>query len=315
MRAMVYRAYGGPDQLRLETMPVPAPSAGQVLVRVVASSINPVDWKMASGAIRLYMPAHFPCIPGFDVAGEVVEIGAGVTAFAPGARVHARIAKPGTAAEYAVADATLVAPLPDGMDFVEGAALPLAGMTALQGLRDRGRIPMTGASARVLIVGASGGVGHLAVQIAVAAGADVTGVCSTRNVARVAALGARHVVDYTQPDPYRGLAPFDVVYDCVAGDPSPHLPRVAAGGRYLSCVPVVSTFLRMLANPFVSRSVHPVMLRASGDDLAFLDRLWTAKKLRAIVDDAIPLEDLAAGWQRSRSGRTVGKLIVRVADA
>lgn len=313
MRAMVYRAYGGPEMLRLEEMVRPTPGAGQVLVRAVASSINPVDWKMASGAIRLYLPATFPCIPGFDLAGEVVEVGAGVMEFAPGARVHARIAKPGASAEYAVADVGLVAAMPDGMDFYEAAALPLAGMTALQGLRDRGRLPMNGATQRVLIVGASGGVGHLAVQLAVAAGAHVTGVCSTRNVAFVGGLGAHEVIDYTQADPYRGAAPFDLVYDCVAGDPLPYLPLVAPGGRYLSCVPGVATFARMLLNPFSRRGVFPVMLRSAAADLAILDRLYAAGKLRSTIGGRVPLDDLRSGWERSQSGRTVGKLVVTIA--
>ena len=213
MRAMVYRAYGGPEGLQVETVPRPKPGPRQLLIRVVTTSVNPVDWKMASGAIRLYMPAKFPCIPGFDLSGEVVEQGSGVTEFPPGTRVHARIATPGASAEYAVADAAMVARLPKEMNWAQAAALPLAGMTALQGLRDRAGLPMAGATQRVLIVGASGGVGHLAVQIAVAAGARVTGVCSARNLELVKKLGAHDVLDYTKPNPYRGVEPFNIVYD------------------------------------------------------------------------------------------------------
>ncbi|HEY2386714.1 MAG TPA: NAD(P)-dependent alcohol dehydrogenase [Candidatus Binatia bacterium] len=315
MRAMVYRKYGGPERLALETVARPAPAPGQVLVRVVASSVNPVDWKMASGAIRLYMPAKFPCVPGFDLAGEVVELGPGVTAFAPGARVHARIAKPGAAAEYAVADVDQTATMPDGMSFELGAALPLAGMTALQGLRDRGGLPMTGATQRVLIVGASGGVGHLAVQIAAAAGAEVTGVCSSRNVNFVSRIGANTVIDYTRPDPYRNTGPFELVYDCVAGDPAPYLGLVKPGGRYASCMPGPKTFLRMLANPVSRRKVYPVMLKGSAADLAFLDQLFDAKKLEPAIDGRATLEELSTAWKRSMTGRATGKIIIEVAPS
>lgn len=312
MRAMVYREYGGPERLRLETMPRPTPTSAQVLVRVVASSVNPVDWKMASGAIRLYMPAKFPCVPGFDLAGEVVGLGPGVTAFTLGTRVHARIATPGAAAEYAVADVAQTTAIPDGMSWEEAAALPLAGMTALQGLRDRGGLPLTNATRRVLIIGASGGVGHFAVQIAVAAGADVTGVCSTRNVDLVSCLGAHAVIDYTRPDPYRDVAPFDLIYDCVAGDPAPYLPLLAAAGRYVSCMPGVRTFLRMLGNPVSSRKVWPVMLRSTAVDLAILDRLFVAGKLRVVIDGRAALGELGAAWTRSKSGRTTGKIVIEV---
>ena len=312
MRAMVYRKYGSPDGLALETVARPSPARGQVLVRVVASSVNPVDWKMASGAIRLYMPAKFPCIPGFDVAGEVVEIGPGVAEFAPGVRVHARIAKPGAAAEFAVADVAETAAMTDGMSFELAAALPLAGMTALQGLRDRGGLPMTGATGRVLIVGASGGVGHLAVQIAAAAGADVTGVCSTRNVNFVSRIGAGAVIDYTRPDAYANVAPFDLVYDCVAGDPAPFLRLVKPGGRYASCMPGVKTFLRSFVNPFSRRKVFPVMLKSNAADLAFLDGLFAAKKLKPAIDARASLDELPAAWKRSMTGRATGKIIIEV---
>jgi NADPH:quinone reductase-like Zn-dependent oxidoreductase len=313
MRAMVYRAYGGPDGMKLEQVDCPAPGADQVLVRVVTSSVNPVDWKMASGAIRLYMPAKFPVIPGFDLAGEIVQVGPGVTAFASGDRVHARIAKPGASAEYAVADVAQATRVPDGMSWDHAAAIPLAGMTALQGLRKSGSLPMTGATQRVLIVGASGGVGHVAVQIAVASGAHVSGVCSARNVEMVAGLGAHEVIDYTRPDPYRNMGPFDIVYDCVAGDPAPYLPLIAPGGRYLSCMPGVTTFLWMLRSMLSRRVVRPVMLRSTAANLAVLDRLFVEGKLRTVIDSRVPLAELPVAWKRSMSGRTVGKILVDVA--
>jgi NADPH:quinone reductase-like Zn-dependent oxidoreductase len=314
MRAMVYRAYGGPEKLELTDLPTPVPGAGQVLVRVRASSVNPIDWKRAGGGMRLIMPVSFPAVPGYDLAGEVVEAGAGVTGFPAGMRVHARIGemKGGASAELAVAGVDVTAPMPEGMDAGEAAGLPLAGMTALQGLRDRARLPMTGARERVLVVGASGGVGHLGVQIARAAGATVVGVCSGRNAALVTSLGAHEVLDYTKPDPYRGQAPFDVVLDCVGGDPAPWLPLLGPGGRYASTVPGVGTFLRSALNAFTGKKVLPVMLKTRAVDLRFLDGLVAAGKLRVVVDSHFPLEDLAKAWQRSISGRAAGKIVINV---
>jgi NADPH:quinone reductase-like Zn-dependent oxidoreductase len=202
--------------------------------------------------------------------------------------------------------------IPAGMDPGEAAGLPLAGMTALQGLRDRGGLPLEGARERVLVVGASGGVGHFAVQIARVAGATVVGVCSGRNAALVASLGAHEVVDYTSPDPYRGQAPFDIVLDCVAGDPSPWLPLLGPGGRYASCVPGPKAFLRGALNPFTAKKVRPVMLKSRATDLRILDGLVETGKLRVVVDSRFPLEALAKAWERSMGGRATGKIVIEV---
>lgn len=314
MRAISYGTYGGPGNLTLVDIPRPTPGPGQILVRVLASSVNPVDWKRASGIYRLIMPVKFPCVPGYDVAGEVAELGPGVTEFAVGARVHARIGDPrgGASAEFAVVGIDVAAPMPAGMDPGEAAGLPLAGMTALQGLRDRAGLSLSSSRERVLIVGASGGVGHLAVQIARASGATVVGVCSGRNAALVSSLGAHEVIDYTKPDPYRGQAPFDIVLDCVAGDPSPWLPLLAAGGRYASCVPILRTFLRGALNVVTSKQVRAVMLKSRAADLRLLDGLVEAGKLRVVVDRRFKLEALAQAWEQSIAGRTVGKLVIEV---
>jgi alcohol dehydrogenase len=203
--------------------------------------------------------------------------------------------------------------MPEGLDFADAAGLPLAGMTALQGLRDQGSMPLEGSKDRILIVGASGGVGHFAVQIARAAGATVVGVCSGRNAALVTSLGAHEVLDYTRPDPYRGQAPFDIVLDAVASDPATWLPLLGPGGRYASCVPAPNTLLRSAINVFTSKKVKAVMLKSRATDLRILDRLIEEKKLRVVIDSRFPLADLSAAWERSMSGRATGKIIIDVA--
>lgn len=312
MKAMQFSAYGGPEKLSLVEVPRPRPGNGEVLIRVAASSVNPVDWKMASGAFRLLIPVKFPSTPGFDLAGTVEELGSGVTGFTVGQRVHARALTSVASAEYAVAGISVVTTIPEGMSFAEAAALPLAGMTALQGLRDECGLPMSGATQRVLVVGASGGVGHLGVQIARAAGAYVVGVCSGRNAALVRDLGAQEVVDYTQPDPYRGQAPFDVVLDCVSDNPFSFLPFLTGSGTYATTLPGPKVFLRSAINLISGRKARPVLLKSNAPDLAFLDGLFTAGKLKVVIDSRYPLSELGAAWTRSISGRAVGKLVVEV---
>lgn len=315
MRAMSFQRFGGPEVLELVELPEPTPGPDQVSIRVVAASVNPIDWKRASGRMRLVMPVTFPNVPGYDVAGEVVGVGPGVTGFAVGDRVHARLlqGQGAACAEFTVAGVGVTAHVPAGMELGEAAGLPLAGMTALQGLRDECGLPSAGARERVLVVGASGGVGHLAVQVAVAAGAEVVGVCSGRNAALVRSLGAHEVVDYTQPDAFRDQRPFDVVLDCVGGSPSAWTPKLAPGGRFASTMPGPSVFLRSFVNALTSARVRPVLLKPNAADLRALDALVVAGKLRVVVDSRFPLSDLKGAWERSVSGRAAGKIVIDVA--
>lgn len=314
MRAMSQAAYGKPSLLQVVDVAIPAPGPEQVRVRVVAGSVNPVDWKRMGGEHRVIMPVKFPAIPGYDVSGVIDAVGSGAAAFKPGQRVHARIADAagGGAAEYALVGLHELVAMPDGLGFADAAALPLAGMTALQALRDQARVPLTGASQRVLVVGASGGVGHFAVQIARAAGATVVGVCSARNAELVRSLGAEAVVDYAKPDAYAGQAPFDVVLDCVAGDYGSHLPHLVAGGVYVSTMPSPGTIARSLFNAMSSKKVRYILLKTNAPDLAILDGLYSAGKLKVVIDSRFPLEQLAAAWERSMAGRAVGKIVIEV---
>lgn len=312
MKAMLYRRYGGPEVLEAAELPVPVPGAGQVLVRVQASSVNPIDWKRGSGAIRLLMPARWPVVPGYDIAGTVEALGPGVTSFQRGDRVHARISdsRGGASAELALAGLDVLTRLPETMSMGEGAALPLAGMTALQGLRDSGGLPLEGATGRVLVLGASGGVGHLALQLAKGAGAHVTAVCSGRNAALVRGLGADAVLDYTQPDAFRGQAPFELVLDCVGADAARWLELVKEGGRYASTVPLPGLLLRQALNPVAKKRVYAVLLKPRAEDLALLDRWFEAGKLRVVIDSRFPLARLGEAWARSITGRAAGKIVI-----
>lgn len=314
MRAMVMNAYGGPERLSMQDLPRPVPGPGQLLLRVLATSVNPVDWKVASGKLRPWRSASFPHIPGFDVAGEVVERGPGAEDFALGSLAFGRLihAMGGASAELCLLGTDVAAPIPAGMDPVEAAGLPLAGITALQGLRDDAKLPLQGATQRVLVVGASGGVGHLGLQIAVAAGAHVTGVCSGRNAELARGLGAHEVIDYTQPDPYKGKAPFDIILDCVGGSPFRWTPLLTPKGRYASPMPAPATLFMPLINPLMGRKVRPVMLKSNAADLRVLCGLVEAGRLRVVIGERFDLEDLPKAWERSISGRATGKIGVVV---
>lgn len=314
MKAMRYRRYGEPkDILELADVERPAPGPNQLLVKVEASSVNPIDWKRGSGKYRFIMPTKFPLVPGYDLAGTVVELGPGVEGFIPGDRVHARVSDPrgGAHAEFALAGLDTVTKMPARMTMADGAALPLAGLTALQGLRDHGKLPLNGLhNGRVLVIGASGGVGHLAVQLAKIPDVHVTGVCSARNVELVRSLGADAVIDYTKPGAFDGLEPFELVFDCVGGEPGRWLPLIKPGGRYVSAVPTPSVLLRKALNTFSDKRVEAVMMKTNAADLALLDRWYAVGKLRLVIDATYPLAQLADAWERSRSGRAAGKLVL-----
>ena len=215
MKAIVYHNYGSPDVLRLEEIEKPVPNDNQVLVRVRAASVNPLDWHYMEGTpyfVRLLTGLRKPKDTrlGVDVAGQVEAVGRNVTQFKPGDEVFG--ACRGAFAEYACTSESALVMKPDNVTFEQAASVPVAALTALQGLRDKGQIQP---GQKVLINGAAGGVGTFAVQIAKSFGADVTGVCSTRNVDMVRSIGADRVIDYTREDFTKSGQRYDLIFDCV----------------------------------------------------------------------------------------------------
>ena len=315
MKAMQYRDYGTPDQLQLVDVPMPRPEPTQLLVRVLATSVNPIDWKLHNGQYRHIMPVRFPSIPGFDLAGEVTEVGAQVTRFKPGDRVFAMLDRRpgGTSAEYVVVGELAAARSPTNLKPEEAAAIPLAGLTALQCLRDLGRIA---SGKRVLIIGATGGVGHFAVQIARSYGANVTAVCSGRNTELMRRLGADRIIDYTQTPDLRGPQPYDLVLDFIAHSPLRQLlALLAANGIYVSSLPSASRIAAAFLLPLVSRRrVRIAGVKPRGVDLDELSRLCEAGTLRPVIDRTFNFEELAAAHAYSQQGRTVGKVVIQVAS-
>lgn len=314
MRAFRYHstaATGGP---RLEEVPAPVPGDGEVLVRVHCASLNPVDWKIAAGKFRLLVKGGLPRTMGSDFAGEVVAVGAGADGFGPGDRVWGFIdpfkRTQGTFAELCPVPSDYLFALPDDLTYRDAAALACVGTTAVT-LCDLTR---TVSGSRVLVNGAAGGVGHVAVQVAKARGARVTAVASGAREEFVRALGADEFIDYRRSPVGEWPSGFDAVFDCV-----PNLPRrvqrrlIRSGGQYATTLPDALTFLLdPLTNAVGRVHRHGVMIGPSRRIMDELLEGFRSRQLHCHIEAEYPLERAAEAIARSRSGRVQGKLVVRV---
>jgi NADPH:quinone reductase-like Zn-dependent oxidoreductase len=322
MRAITQDRYGGPDVLALNEVPVPVPGEGQVLVRVVNASLNIYDWHMTSG--KPYMAravaglsAPKNQIPGADVAGVVEAVGPGTSRFAVGDQVFGEIGA-GAFAQYAVADADRISRKPSNVSFVAAAATPMAGLTALQALRDRGGLE---AGQRVLVNGASGGVGTFAVQIAKVLGAEVTAVCSTGKVAQAEAIGADRVVDYTKTDFTDGERLHDLLFDNVGDRPWRETSRVLSpGGSHVMITgpkhavfgPLRHLLVRKAASIFTDKSFTWFTAASDPADLEFLGELVANGQLSPVIERTFPLADLPDALRYLGEGHARGKLVIEI---
>jgi len=311
MKAVFINQYGSAELLQYADVEKPQIKSDQMLVKVHASSVNPIDWKIRSGIIQLLTGYNFPLILGFDVAGVVEEVGNSVTGFQAGDSIYAFLdSLPGGAyAEYAAVSERAACLLPNTMSYEQAAAVPLAALTALQALRDSGEIQP---GQQVLINGASGGVGSFAVQIAKALETEVTAVCSTKNVELVETLGADYVIDYTQKDFTQDTKQYDIIFDAVAKESFSRCQNILKpNGIYVTTLPALDTFVQGLLTFLVPGKTAKFMLaNSSGKDLAFLKNLIEANKLRSIIAKTYPLSELAGAHEESEQGRVVGKLVI-----
>ncbi len=316
MRAVVARGHGGPKVLRVEEVERPEAGDRQLLVKVRAAGVNPIDWRLRRGELRPVTALKRRRIPGRDVAGEVLAVGDRVEGFEVGDRVYAMLDGIfGGYAEYAVASQDAAAKMPEDLSWKEAAAVPLAALTAIQGLRGALRdLPHDCDEAlgrrRVLVNGASGGVGTFAVQLARIFGAEVTAVCSARNLELVRELGADHTLDYAEEDFTRRAGLYDVVFD-VVGNKSFLACRRALrpGGIYVTTEPRPRGFLwQALTFPGENKKARVVLARTSGRDLALLGTLFEAGRTRVVMDRVYPLEEAAEAHAYSETGRVRGKV-------
>ena len=317
MKAAVIEGYGGPERFEIREVEKPSVGPGQLLVRVRAASVNPVDWKMRKGQLRLVRPARFPLILGYDVAGEVEAVGPEVDAFDLGDAVYAFVDSPhgGAYAEYVVVGQAAAAHKPERLSFEEAAAIPVAGLTALQGLRDRGELEK---GERLLVNGGTGGVGHFAIQIGRATGASVTAVASGRNQELLRELGAVRGIDYEQEDFTTDEETFHVVFDTVGNSDLRSCDLILEeGGVFvttaLSPSLLAQTVISSVTGLFgPARRCRPVVVKSRGSDLALLNLLADTGRLRPLIEEVYPLEQIAEAHHRSETGRVRGKLVIRV---
>lgn len=323
MRAVVQDRYGPADVLELREVERPRQRDDEVLVRVHAAAVDPGVWHLMTGLpylVRLGYGLRAPRsrVRGADLAGRVEAVGPGVTGLRPGDEVFGVC--DGSFAEYAVARPRSLAPKPATLTFEEAAAVPTSGLTALQGLRDVGGVR---AGHEVLVVGAAGGVGSFAVQIARALGAQVTGVCSGAKAELVRSLGARHVVDYTREDFTRAGRRYDVILDTAGNRPLSALRRALAprgtlvvvggegGGRWIGGVD--RQLRAMLLSPFVRQRLRAFVSTARSEDLAVLKDLIEDGKLAPVIERTYALAEVPTAVRHLEAGRARGKLVVAVA--
>lgn len=320
MKAAVRHRYGSPGVIEVAEIERPSVGDDEVLIRVRAASVNPFDWHMLRGQpyfVRVEAGLRRPKKPGLglDVAGTVEAVGGGVAAFGVGDEVFGGAS--GAFAEYVCGSPKNLVTKPAGVSFMDAASLNIAGITALQGLRDKGKLE---AGQRVLINGASGGVGTFAVQIAKAMGAEVTGVCSSRNVELVRSIGADRVIDYTREDFSAGDERYHVILDSVATRPPSACRRVLEpGGRFVAVGslsmgnwigPIRFLAGVRFAGLFRSQSMSVMLARTTVEDLAELGRLVESGAVDPVIERSFPLEEAASAVAHVEDGHARGKVII-----
>jgi NADPH:quinone reductase-like Zn-dependent oxidoreductase len=317
MKAFVYERYGPPERLRMAEVDQPVPGADEVLVKVLAASVNAADWHLLRGrplfsraTLGLLRPKHQ--ILGVDIAGQVEAIGSGVTRFQPGDEVYANLLDHGYGgfAEYASVPVDVLSLKPASLSFEEAAAVPMAAVTALQGLRRHGELRP---AQQVLINGGSGGVGSFAVQLAKASGAEVTAVTSTPNLDLVGSLGADQVVDYTTTDFTQGGRRYDLILDTVGNRSVPELKRALAEGGKAAVTGFTSVRRLLGVSLRGGKDVAQVQAHVTARDLELLSDLIEAGKLRPQIDRRYRFADLPAAIAYLEQGRARAKVVVEVA--
>lgn len=325
VEAIVFCDYGSPEVLKLEDIEKPMPGDDEVLVRVHAAAANPLDWHFMRGTpyiVRLDAGLRKPQVTrlGVDFAGTVEAVGGNVTRLKPGDEVFG--GSTGAYGRYVtVHQDWAVVPKPAGVSFEQAAAVPIAAVTALQALRDKGRVQP---GQKVLINGASGGVGTFAVQLAKHFGAHVTGVCSTRNLEMVRSIGADAVIDYTKQDFTEGSERYDLVLDLVGNRKLSEIRRVMKtdgvtvlvggggpdDGNWIG--PLLGPIKGMIYSPFVSQQFEPFLAQLNQEDLTFLGDLIQAGTLTPVIDRRYPLSDVPEAIRYLEKGHARGKVIIAI---
>lgn len=313
MKAAVIYEYGSPDVFRTEEVTVPVIRKNEILVRVHAASVNPVDWKQRKGNHKFFLKARFPVIPGYDVSGVVEKCAEGVTDFKPGDEVYCRLRRRfgGAFAEYAPAQIEATALKPRSIDHLQAAGIPLAGQTALQALRDKVNLQP---GMKLMVIGAAGGVGHFALQIARLYQAEITAVCSSSHKELLDKLNPDHHIDYHQTDYLKAGRKYDVIFDAAGKQTFLSCRNILNnGGVYITSLPRPKILVHKLVSMFTrGKRVKTLLQRPRSRDLEALAQLVDEGKLEVIIDSVHLLENAADAHRRAEEYSTRGKIIIKV---
>jgi len=312
MRAAMFDRYGTNEVVEVRDTAAPVPKPGEVAIKVQAASVNPVDWKIRSGQLRIFTGSKFPKVLGCECSGEVFEAGPGATKFRKGDRVvlYTSVKRLGAFAEFACASENTAYPIAANISFEEAACLPIAGLTALQSLRDHGKIS---AGMHVLVNGAAGGVGHFAVQIAKVFGAEVTGVCSGRNVDFVKGLGADKVIDYAKEDFTKGNERYGLVFDAVSMSSFSACKKILTPkGIYVNTLPNATIVIQFRTSFLPGRKARSMWVRPGAGDIAWMMEQILGGRIRVVIEPTYPLDRIKDALAASEAGRTRGKIVMQV---
>ncbi len=312
MKAIIFKQYGGPEVLEYAEIPEPVPGEGEMLIKVEAASVNPVDWKVREGRLKFMTGKKFPLFAGSELSGVIKAMGPRVFDFAPGDRVFAGLTRKGGAyAEYAVAKSMKTIKIPDSMSFEDASTLAVAGVTPMQAFTRHFKVSP---GDHVLVNGASGGVGTYAVQIAKVLGAHVTAVCSDRNKDLVLSLGADEVIDYNKVDFRNRHQSFDVILDAAANAFFDDSKRsLKKGGMLIKLnISIKTILLGFWTKLFSSRKVKLILLKNDLRDFEWLINHIAEGDIKVVIDKTFPLEKAREAQEYSQTGRAKGKIVIRV---
>jgi len=315
MRSVIFNKYGDAGVLEIAERDIPELPVDKLLIKVSASSVNPVDYKIRRGDLKFITGKKFPKYAGADFSGVIEKTGENVEGYVAGDRVYGFISavKGGAYADYLIVDPACVSLMPETFTFEEAASVPLAALTALQSLNYIGNIRE---GARVLVNGATGGVGIFAVQIAGAMGADVTGVCSKKNAELCRKLGAKKVYDYRSEDLKRSGDTFDIFFDAAAKMTFAESRQyLNSGGMYISTIPSPGLLFRRILNifPFLKKA-RTIWVKPSGVDLTILTGFAMTGDLVPVVENVFPLEKVSEAHQLAESGNFRGKIVIKIEE-
>ncbi len=312
MKAVFYNKYGSPDVLEIGELEKPKIGEDEILVYAHASSVNPVDWKIRNGSIKILTGKKFPKGIGRDIAGIIAKVGGNVTGFEVGDEVYGKLSglKSNACAEYVVTKPKDLFRKPVNLNFNEAATVPLAALTAYQSLVTLGDLKK---GSKVLVNGCSGGVGHFGVQIAKALDTEVTGVCSTKYIALAKELGAYNVIDYTKENITDKKEKYDIFFDAVANQSYGKIkPLLNNKGRYVTTLPAVSVIINSITGIFSSKKAKIINVKSKPQDLQLITEMIENGKVKPIIDKIYALDDIREAHRYSETRRVVGKLALSI---